>query len=913
MRPLKLTMTAFGSYCEKTFIDFERLGKSGLYLITGDTGSGKTTIFDAITYALFGKASGENRDESMLRSTNAAGNAGMEVELTFEYHSRHYTVIRGIKNNAKQDGYATLKCPDGVVYTSKTDVNNAIKDILGIDRKQFSQIAMIAQGDFRKILFADSKERKILFRDIFHTSQYDKIQERLKREVGILSGEKTRLEDAIRLFVGKMLCNEDDPLFCDVEKAKENQLTTADTLELLDKLISVDTVKKSKLTEEKDAIEKKAEDLTGIIAEGLQIEKSVNDLEEKCRLIEEKKPELKILEKAKKDAEGRKEEADKYGSDAAKLEASLSEYEELGVKLKTLSSLEDKIKKNSLSVSENEETINVLKKQLDGYKEELKDIGNPESELAKLQGKIEKLEDSLSLIEKAVKTVVYISDQSEKLKSAQDDYKDKSAQEIRHKAEYDNLSRLFLDGQAGILAETLSDGIPCPVCGSASHPCPAVKPEKAPTEDELKKSRAAWDSSRKAAAEASEKAGKIKAGIDAGKENLVLSIGESLGAGSYDEVIKALPDKRKELTEQKKALLRSKAGIQDRIDRKSKLSGSLIVECESRLSGLIEKNNNLSKELSGDKSLKAGLDERIGTLRHKLQFNSSDAAKQEIQNLKKKKEAIENDILNANRSFNSCTSEISELTGVVEQLENDLKDKKAVDIEAKQNEKQELLNKKASVDKLLSDISHRLVTNEGIKNDIIGRSNELIETERKYSWVKNLCDTANASLNGKEKISFETYVQMAHLDKILEKANTRLMVMSGGQYEMRRRTVAKNLSSQTGLDLDVIDHFSGGVRDIKSLSGGESFEASLSLALGLSDQIQSAAGGIQLDTMFVDEGFGSLDDEAISKALNTLAGLSGENRLVGIISHVEDLKKIDKQIVVKKDKLGNSCAVIFGV
>lgn len=240
-----------------------------------------------------------------------------------------------------------------------------------------------------------------------------------------------------------------------------------------------------------------------------------------------------------------------------------------------------------------------------------------------------------------------------------------------------------------------------------------------------------------------------------------------------------------------------------------------------------------------------------------------------------------------------------------------LKDAEEIDVDTEKKRQTELTTEKADLTKAITVISSRLDRNgEALKNIRKG-SGRLTEVETKWTWVKALSNTANGNIGGKEKIMLETYVQMTYFDRILARANTRFMIMSGGQYELKRRIEAENNRSQSGLELDVIDHYNGTERSVKTLSGGESFKASLSLALGLSDEIQSSAGGIRLDTMFVDEGFGSLDDESLQQAMRALYGLTEGNRLVGIISHVSELKeKIDKQIVVTKEKSGGSRAEI---
>ena len=236
-----------------------------------------------------------------------------------------------------------------------------------------------------------------------------------------------------------------------------------------------------------------------------------------------------------------------------------------------------------------------------------------------------------------------------------------------------------------------------------------------------------------------------------------------------------------------------------------------------------------------------------------------------------------------------------------------MQDKDEFDADAAVERRNEIVQKRSALESEFRDLHHRTETNREVLRQIEKQSAAIADVEKRWMMVGPLADTANGNLSGKEKIMLETYVQMAYFDRIIERANTRFMVMSGGQYELKRRREADNNRSQSGLSLDVVDHYNGTERSVKTLSGGESFKASLSLALGLSDEIQASAGGIQLDTMFVDEGFGSLDEESLQQAMRALNGLAEGNRLVGIISHVPELReKIDRQIIVRKDRSGGS-------
>ena len=299
-------------------------------------------------------------------------------------------------------------------------------------------------------------------------------------------------------------------------------------------------------------------------------------------------------------------------------------------------------------------------------------------------------------------------------------------------------------------------------------------------------------------------------------------------------------------------------------------------------------------------------------MKSKLRFSSRLEANNEIQKNNAMISKIKRDIELASEREKECSVNLASAKTRREELFKQIEGKQEIDLEAENNNLSELERNKIQLDKKKQNIHSRIVNNRSNCDNIKQKSSELIAIEKKYTWVKALSDTANGNITGKDKIMLETYIQMHYFDRIISRANTRLMIMTGGQYDLIRREEALSKVGQSGLDLDVIDHYNGTTRSVKSLSGGESFKASLALALGLSDEIQSSAGGIQLDTMFIDEGFGSLDEDSLSQAMNALASLASGNKLIGIISHVGELKqKIDKQIIVKKDKTGGSRAEII--
>ena len=329
---------------------------------------------------------------------------------------------------------------------------------------------------------------------------------------------------------------------------------------------------------------------------------------------------------------------------------------------------------------------------------------------------------------------------------------------------------------------------------------------------------------------------------------------------------------------------------------------------EELQSGITAISNTISTLTSENNSL----NKRIIELKSKLAFASKLEATKEIQKNQEMILKIKRDIDQAAKRLNECSENLASANATKDELSKQMENKHEIDLEAEKQKMVGLTANKIQFNKNKENIHSRIVNNKSNHDNIQLKSSELIDIEKKYTWVKALSDTANGTITGKDKIMLETYIQMHYFDRIISRANARLMIMTDGQYDLIRREESLSKVGQTGLDLDVIDHYNGTTRSVKSLSGGESFKASLALALGLSDEIQSSAGGIQLDTMFIDEGFGSLDEDSLAQAMNALASLASNNKLIGIISHVGELKqKIDKQIIVKKDKTGGSRAEII--
>lgn len=917
MRPLKLKMSAFGPYAGVTEVDFEALGTNGLYLITGDTGAGKTTIFDAISFALYGAPSGDVRESSMLRSMYADPSTPTFVELTFMYDGKIYTVKRNpdymreskTKRGSgitKQSAEAELIMPDGAPITKIKEVNAAITDILGIDHNQFSQIAMIAQGEFRKLLTAETKDREIIFRKIFKTTPYQDFQTKINTDYSVAKAECDRLKDSVKQYISGINCDEDDVLAIDVAKAVNGEMLVEDVLLLIEKLLEQDRQAEE---QNKKLLAQTEANLTSVIATLTKGQEQLKARDNLSQALENRKPMLEYLEKAKAVLEtekAKKPEQEKLTKQIAALEAELKKYDEYDSVVCKAKTLDASIKKDNLTLEQTQATADKLTKSLEALKAEQKALENAGARKEKLLREKERLETNKAELEKLLANLTQLDRLNAQHAKEKQAYLIATQKAEAAQNNYSAKNKAFLDEQAGILAENLQQDKPCPVCGSVTHPRPAVKSESAPTEAEVNRAKAEADAAQKLAADSSLRAGETNGKIAALEETLykqveaLLCEAEIEGAGELTK--KYIEETNTEITTVESAIAKEEANVR----RKAQLDGG-IPSYEEKAKAAEKNIVGLKEKIASATAAKAEIESQSKGLAESLKFADKTKAVAQINKLNASLAAMKTALEAAERNFSKAEKDITELDGRINQLKVQLEEAEDIDIEGCEEERTELNEIKKQLTEALKLLGVRTSANSAAYSNIRTRSDELAVAEKKSIWLKALADTANGKVSGKARITLESYIQMTYLDRILARANTRFMKMSDGQFELRRSETAENHQSKSGLELSVKDHYNGSVRSVKSLSGGESFKASLSLALGLADEIQCSAGGIKLDTMFVDEGFGSLDSESLTQAFNTLAELSDGNRLVGIISHVVELKeKIDRQLVITKEKSGGS-------
>ena len=1091
MRPLKLTLSAFGPYAGEVVVELEKLGSRGLYLITGDTGAGKTTLFDGITYALYGEPSGADREPSMFRSKYAKPETPTLAELVFSCGDKRYTVRRSpeyqrpAKRGDKlvtQAARTELELPDGRVLTGAREVNGAIAEIVGLDREQFAQVAMIAQGDFRKLLLADTKSRQEIFRELFRSRSYQIFQDRLKRRTGELRDACRTVRASVEQYTGGILCAPDSPLAPRAELARRGELPFQETVEVIQALISADEAAEGEQARTLEALDGAIREVNARLGKAEEAQKTRKKLEDTQREREERLPRVERAKKALEEQEALEPTQAALEAERAALEAELPRYRELAEQQKALADLAEAIavqkraqkertgcrdvKSQALSrrkaegetlagageqkerllgerdraersrnalrtlaedleswqscgrrLAEEQEVCGVLERSRETLQKELqeqeaaleaeqkawKDTEGLEAERERLNACRARTLDRVRSLNEAEQFLRDCRDARTALEQAQAAYQTAADVLERMEEDYRKKERAFLDEQAGVLARTLRPGEPCPVCGALEHPVPARMSRTAPTELQLQQAKEAARAARIKANQASLKAGSCKTALEEREKKLLERMKDYVEAPSLTEAPaqitacqaesernldrlrregKALESKiaaRQVLGKQMEARRRGMTASKERREQLDKqhrevqtvystLSGQRkqlqarleeqlreqlpgvtpagaakalaeqLRQAADRLNALeealqeaeraISRRKELEEliprqerelrtleaaiteeaaRLAGAESRKKALEEQLEGWKAALRYSDAAEAEGRVNDLRREVERLKRGRQDAREALLREKTALTELDAAKEQLTALLREGEETSAEEERARGTALTLRRGAVEEERRNVHTRLATNRTALERMEARAADLKRLEEEYIWVRNLSDTVNGTLNGKEKVDLETYVQMTRFDSIIRRANYRLMVMSGGQYDLRRRTEAENNRSKSGLELDVIDHYNGSVRSVKSLSGGESFQAALSLALGLSDEIQSSANGIRLDAMFVDEGFGSLDEEALRQAIRALAGLTEGNRLVGIISHVSELKeKIDKQIVVTKDRTGGS-------
>lgn len=1034
MRPIKLIISAFGPYADKQVIDFEELNGRNIFVISGKTGAGKTTIFDAISYALYGEASGESRETDSLRSHFADDDVETFVELEFELKGERYIVNRVPKQKKKKsrgEGFteksadATLTLPDGKVITKVTNVTNKLIEILGITRDQFKQIVMLPQGEFKKLLLADSLEREGIFRKIFNTYDFEKIQIDLKEKAISLSKNRNKSKDEMQtnlknikgehdISIGEYVdfpfvieklkdfiskdseayknLNEDDKaLYNELELInkekvkiennnnllKEKEKIDNSLLDLINKEkefeIKKETINKCKSAKEVKYIEDKLIENENIL------EQRKKSYEETLLNIERLNKEADIAKSNLKIEEAREPERDELKSQIKNLEdikPKIAEFDELKDTLITKNKSLDEVK---FKIENNKKNNEKLKKEKLENENKLKEIATEETKKVEIENEISNKEKTRQELRDLYKVIINY----EKIKadhvSLNKEYEKLEQMYKSDKKSFEDMDELYIKEQAGILATNLKENKPCPVCGSKNHPNPAVISKNliVPTKEELKIAKEKSVKSEKEYNLTINELTKLHTACNNYFEiinNNLINLPKNLNIDEkyYDNTSEIVKMKGIELKgnidKLNKELIKTneKLSMKKNIEEQNVAIENSIIEMEKELSKLDEEEKKLREEVGEVKFNIKNYKEKIpdDILDIKTLENLINIKSKELDDSQKKLIKLREDNENISRKLEGETSKSNQIKDYIEELKtnvekiklefntllkslgfddfnnyeefkikiyliedlekevedyylnlNLLKSKKEdiviktkdlsfIDIDSIDEKLKKLQEEKKGLELRLRELYSVLENNKSILKNVESLNAKFKAIEEEYKVVGELADLAN----GKKSpyISFERYILASYFEDIIEAANIRLEKMTGDRFSLIRKKSKSKGAGQKGLELEIYDNYTDSSRDVSSLSGGESFKASLSLALGLSDVVQSNAGGVYLDTMFVDEGFGTLDPQSLDNAIDSLLELQRGGRLVGIISHVEELKeRIDAKLEVVSTAKGS--------
>ncbi len=836
MKPLSLTMTAFGPYAEEITIDFQKL--TGLFLIAGNTGAGKTSIFDGITFALYGETSGSTREVRSVRSDFATPDTKTEVTLRFLQGKNEYTItrnpayerpkLRGTGGTTKETAKAEMHCPDGRIVTGARPVTTEVETLLGMTYGQFVQISMIAQGEFLKILTAKTQERSEIFRHVFQTDLYERMQsllkvrkQKAKEALSLSEHDLIRLVESVRLPQEQTKLTEDLSIH-EIEEAQSSlsALITADK--------KAQTILQGKLKTLEDALRANLEEMQ----QALHLQKLFAD---QTAVISQ----LETLTKDS-DAQKRREETLQKAQTALHLSPYYARYEESKIRLQTCQS-------EIASIQDRQKT------QDESLMQSLTHFQTLCSEIAPMQMTLtkgyEKEEERFRATERL----------------------------------HDELELSFYQAQAGILAKKLHQDEACPVCGSLTHPMKASLADDAPTEEEVKQSKIALSRARGTLLAYSEET-KTKIQKLSDLEAQFLKTSEELiqldakftlkaeqapngKATSYDALCRAFQTEEAQF---------------DTVKQNRVALSTLLTHTTDQLVTL------QAEEINAKKSYEEKLQE--SSFENEADFLSAQQSEDEMQTLRAR--------------IDTYKETFFRLSQEQDRLETETKGQTLPDMDAISQHERALNEEKTALDKEKTALFSRLSHNESVQTQLQHGIEDSAQKRETYLFYETLSDTANGT---KQKLTFEHYVQTTYFRQILHEANKRFGSMTNGRYTLLHKQEVTDGRIPSGLDIDVFDHYTGKARPVTSLSGGEAFKASLSMALGLSDVVQQHMGGIQVDALFIDEGFGALDAEALDSAMQTLSALAEGNRLVGIISHVTELRqRIDKQILIKKSPNGST-------
>ncbi|NLW52683.1 MAG: SMC family ATPase [Tissierellia bacterium] len=904
MKAITLEISAFGPFADVTTIPFDKLGDTGLYLISGDTGAGKTTIFDAISYALFDSSSGGKREGNMFRSLYAHEDVPTYVEFTFEYKGSIYRINRNPvfeRKKKRGDGFmvqtpdATIYFEDGSAINGVKNVNDFVENLLGINENQFKQIAMIAQGDFLKLLHANNNERQDLFRKIFSTDKFQLFEDKVRSENTRIKNDYDNVKRDFEYIADSIVLDNSDDF-------RANLLVNPQiSKEVLEKSIDIQINEQKKNDDKKLENANNTKELTTLIASVETYHKNASEINTIEKRLVAHDSDLKSLLIKDETTPENKAKIEELTRDINRLRDSMPKYQTL-----------DDTKAYLTTLTKNKETdskklINA-NAQLETMQKDLKDIEEYFEKNKNIQALSIKNEQELVENQKVLDTIAGLSISYKEIYSREDSMKvayefyQKLKQSLRELQEtLDHRENIYLASQVGILASTLVPGKPCPVCGSLDHPNKAIISNEDATKEEIDALKSKVKAKEK---EVSDKAVELER-LKTERTSIILSVEKTL------EQMSIVPDwieAKKILLDYKSQLLDTKKTLEDRqkyfteimknLEKNAERQKNLNVEIERYKKGI----SDLEKALiSYDVSL-TNESKNLETLSKELKFATKKEAEDEARKLFTGVTTIQAQIEELHKSIAEKKSSIVSDKNLIENISSKQDSKYDQNLETLNLSKNDLEVEIKELEKVSQDMATKISINQNQLRKLNQAIDKFAKLEADYRDINDIYRTVTGQISGKDNIKFEVFVQMSYFDDIISRANKRFLEMTNGQFSLRRRQDASNKSIQSGLEIELIDEYSAKARDIKTLSGGESFKAALSLALGLSDTVQMYSGGVELDSMFVDEGFGTLDKQSLNQVMSILNKLTSTKKLIGIISHVDSLKEtIDRQIRVTKN------------
>ena len=1054
MKPTKLTLSAFGPFSDLVELDLTQLDGQGLFLITGDTGAGKTTLFDAICFALYGEVSGPYRPVEHLRSDFAAPDAQTFVQLEFVHRGKPYTLKRNpAYERPKLRGSGTVKeKPDALLILpgeppvqGMRQVNAAVRELLGIDCPQFKQVGMIAQGEFMKLLNASTDEREGILRQVFATQKYQDLTHALQvaasdaqkacETQNLLMLERFRQVDCPETSAQKEgivnLKRAENPALLPQMQAALTALLEEDKAELARLEPALERAKQdleraTRLEEQAKTAEGTRQRLEAKQAKLTQLQDKAPEMQQREEAFRRSEAALKQvkpladradgaalaeksaraelaaltspLEKArltKDDAFTRLEqaqmaqpEAEDLSKKLALLEQQLPLYHQHQEAAKALAALEEQAKTAEADLNDAKQAAETSEQALGQTHRELDELKEVPLQLEQIRNRYKDLTGVKNALANWQAAAEEERTAAENLHTAQQDYQEKQEAFQQAEAHAAGLRRRLDDCRAGLLARDLSEGMPCPVCGAVHHPAPAALPAEPVTEADLKAAEDAREAARGEKDQAMKESGSSSAAYNAAQEHTARQW--KLFAEHWQEqaLIPPLPPEgpAPEPAQLDKALANALADckaegrqLREHDDRRKKLE-KLLPDQEEAARAEAEKRENLQSALADLKAQKARAEANVEHLTQGLEWPSEQAALAQKTEWEGRHTALLNEQTAAQTAYDTAQKALNNLNEEKAKKSAVLKEK-AAQAQASARELDEILRKLAFADR--ADYEAALSTEEGLNaereeldqyqnnlhkaeaavatlekeaanqpqppaplpqleeqhraadrkfyelnqaNSVVSarkKANQAIadalnrlakeseQARHKADLLTHLYNTVKGKQAGKVNLSFEAYIQAYYFERVVEAANRRFETMSEGRYLLRRRDDSVSISGKNALVLDVLDHYTGKLRPVSSLSGGESFKAALCLALGLSDVIQAGSGGVEIDALFVDEGFGTLDEASLDKALEVLLGLAGPGKMVGVISHVPELKdRITRQIILKKGALGSTARIV---